>query len=310
MKKIMLFLFIMLVFFAGCDKNSKNDKQTIAVVLKTLSSEHWNYVKAGCEQAAKDLGINVVVVGPNSESEISGQVTMIEEQLSQDILAIICAPNDGVAAASALQKAKVPVLFVDTDAPLQTKTAFVGIGNEDAAALGASYIVSKDPNAKAVIIYGQEGDATSNARRAGYRRALQEAGIEILAEQSGNNSIDGAKTTMEDLLNRFPNQITAVLSHSDDTAIGAMNAIKDAGASGIRIMGFDGNVSAVDLILTGEIVGTIAQQPYQAGYTAVQKALEASRGEKIPLYVPISTLLVTKENAQQYLDDLKNIMKK
>ncbi len=279
-------------------------EMSVAVVLKTLSSEYWNYVKAGCDAAAADLGVNVTVVGPGAESDIAGQVTMIEEQLGQDISAIVCAPNDGDAAAAALAKSTVPVLFVDTDANLDSKTAFVGTGNEDAAALGGAYIASVDAAAKAVIIYGQEGDSTSNARRAGYKKALEAANVEILAEQSGNNTTDGAKATMEDLLNRFPDQITAVLCHNDDTAIGAMNACKDAGVTGIRIIGFDGNKSAVDLILTGDLEGTVAQQPYMMGYTAVEKAVAAAKGETVDSYIPVDAKLITKDNGQEYLDGL------
>ena len=132
----------------------------MAVVLKTLSSEYWNYVKAGCDAAAKDLDVEVTVIGPSAESEIAQQVTMIEEQLGQDIDAIICAPNDSSSAASALTPAigKIPVLFVDTDADLEGKTAFVGTGNEEAASIGGEYIAKElGKGGKAVIIYGQEG---------------------------------------------------------------------------------------------------------------------------------------------------------
>ena len=54
------------------------DKVEISVVLKTLASEYWGYVKNGCDAAAKELGITVTVVGPDAESNIAGQVTMIE----------------------------------------------------------------------------------------------------------------------------------------------------------------------------------------------------------------------------------------
>ena len=135
--------------------------ETIAVVLKTLSSEYWNYVKAGCDAAAADLGINVTVIGPGAESDITGQVSMIEEQLGQDIAAIVCAPNDGDAAA-ALAQATVPVLFVDTDANHDSKISFVGTSNEDAAAIGGAYIAELlGADAKVVIIYGQEGENTT-----------------------------------------------------------------------------------------------------------------------------------------------------
>ena len=52
----------------------------ISVVLKTLSSEYWGYVKAGCDAAAAELGVEVSVVGPGAESEIEGQVAQIEQR--------------------------------------------------------------------------------------------------------------------------------------------------------------------------------------------------------------------------------------
>lgn len=285
--------------------------ETIAVVLKTLSSEYWNYVKAGCDAAAKDLGITVTVIGPGAESDISGQVAMIDEQLAQDIAAIVVAPNDGDAAAAALSKANVPVLFVDTDANFSNKASFVGTSNEDAAAIGGKYIADKlGMDAKVVIIYGQEGENTSNMRMTGYERALTEAGVEVLAKQSGQNTTDGAMATMEDLLNRFPGEINAVLCHNDDTAIGAMQACEQAGVEGVKIIGFDGNVSAVELVLAGKLEGSVAQQPYMMGYTAVEAALKAARGETIEPIIYVDAKLITMENGQEYLDGLAAMLGK
>lgn len=285
--------------------------ETIAVVLKTLSSEYWNYVKSGCDAAAKDLGITVTVIGPGAESDISGQVAMIDEQLAQDIAAIVVAPNDGDAAAAALSKANVPVLFVDTDANFSNKASFVGTSNEDAAAIGGKYIADKlGMDAKVVIIYGQEGENTSNMRMTGYERALTEAGVEVLAKQSGQNTTDGAMATMEDLLNRFPGEINAVLCHNDDTAIGAMQACEQAGVEGVKIIGFDGNVSAVELVLAGKLEGSVAQQPYMMGYTAVEAALKAARGETIEPIIYVDAKLITMENGQEYLDGLAAMLGK
>ena len=77
----------------------------IAVVLKTLASEYWGYVKAGCDAAAADLGVTVNVVGPGAESEIEQQVSMIEQQIGAGCDAIIVAPNDAGAASGALASA-------------------------------------------------------------------------------------------------------------------------------------------------------------------------------------------------------------
>ena len=285
------------------------DKVEISVVLKTLASEYWGYVKNGCDAAAKELGITVTVVGPDAESNIAGQVTMIEEQIAAGCDAIICAPNDAAAAANALKAAiekGIPVLSVDTNVGMEGQTCFVGTSNVDAAKQGGLWAAEQlGEGAKAVIIYGQEGDNTSNMRREGYEAACQEKGIEVLAALSGQNTTDGATKTMEDLLSAHPGEIDVVFCHNDDTAIGAMNACKSAGVSDILIVGFDGNKSAVELIMAGETVkATVAQQPYAMGYEVVKAALAAVKGETVESVISAPVKVVTAENAQEYLDSL------
>jgi ribose transport system substrate-binding protein len=131
----------------------------VAVVLKTLASEYWNYVKAGCDAAAKDLGIIVHVVGPGSESDIEGQVAMIEQQLGAGCDAIVVAPNDASAASAALQSAidaKIPVLSVDTNVGIAVRPVSSAL-RLDAAKQGGLWAAKQvGKGANAVIIYGQE----------------------------------------------------------------------------------------------------------------------------------------------------------
>ena len=68
---------------------STDETYEIAVVLKTLSSEYWGYVKAGCDAAAAELGVTVNVVGPGAESDIEGQVAQIEQQIGAGCDAIV-----------------------------------------------------------------------------------------------------------------------------------------------------------------------------------------------------------------------------
>ena len=284
----------------------------VAVVLKTLASEYWGYVKTGCDAAAADLGVKVTVVGPGAESDIEGQVSMIEQQIGAGCDAIVCAPNDAGAAIAALQSAidqNIPVLAVDTNVGIDGQTCFVGTSNVDAAKEGGLWAAQQaGSGAKAVVIYGQEGDNTSNMRREGYEAACAEAGVEVLAALSGQNTTDGATKTMEDLLNAYPGQINIVLCHNDDTAIGAMNACKSAGVSDIIIVGFDGNESAVKLIMDGELVkATVAQQPYEMGYQVVEAAVKAVKGESVDEVVNAPVQVVTAENGQAYLDNLASM---
>ena len=311
MKKILaiaLALVMLLSLSAGVFAAEEEDLE-IAVVLKTLASEYWGYVKAGCDAAAEDFGVKVTVVGPGAESDIEGQVSMIEQQIGAGVDAIICAPNDADAAANALQAAidqEIPVLSVDTNVGMEGQVTFVGTSNVDAAKEGGLWAAAQaGEGAKAVIIYGQEGDNTSNMRREGYEAACKEAGVEVLESLSGQNTTDGATKTMEDLISSYGDEIDIVLCHNDDTAIGAMNACKSNSIEDIIIVGFDGNASAVDLILAGELVkATVAQQPYEMGYQAVEAAIAAIHGEEVEEVINAPVQVVTAENGQEYLDNL------
>jgi ribose transport system substrate-binding protein len=234
---------------------------------------------------------------------------MIEEQIAAGCDAIICAPNDAAAAGNALKAALekgIPVLAVDTNVGIEGQTSFVGTSNVDAAKEGGLWAAEQlGEGAKAVIIYGQEGDNTSNMRREGYEAACKEKGIEVLAALSGQNTTDGATKTMEDLLSAHPGEIDVVFCHNDDTAIGAMNACESAGVSDILIVGFDGNKSAVELIMADELIkATVAQQPYAMGYEVVKAAYAAIQGQKVDAVISAPVKVVTKENGQEYLDSL------
>ena len=277
---------------------------TIAVSLKTLSSEYWQSVKSGCDAAAAELGVTIDVQGASAETEIAEQVAQLETQLAGNPAAIIIAPLDGDAVIGVLQSSGYtgPVIFCDTDAAYEQKTTFVGTSNEEAAYSGGVYGVKLNgEKTGAVIIYGQEGDNTSNLRKAGYEKALSEAGLTPLAELSGNNTTDGATKVMEDLLNAYPDQINLVLCHNDDTAIGALNAIEAAGVTGINVIGFDGNASAVELIAAGKLTATIAQQPVLMGNLSVKAAASAVNGEAIDARVVVDTVVIDAANAAEFM---------
>ena len=274
----------------------------IAVVLKTLASEYWGYVKDGCDQAAAELGIKVTVVGPGAESEIEQQVAMIEQQIGAGVDAIICAPNDAGAAANALQAALdqgIPVLSVDTNVGIAGQTSFVGTMNDEAAYQGGLWAVDKlGSDINAVIIYGQEGDNTSNLRRSGYEKACEEKGVKVLSALSGQNTTDGATKTMEDMISSFGDQIDVVFCHNDDTAIGAMNSCKNAGLTDVTIVGFDGNASALELIKAGDdyVKATVAQQPTSMGYEAVMAAYKTLQGETVDEVIPAPVKVIDASN--------------
>lgn len=275
---------------------------TIVVNLKTLSAEYWQTVKSGIDQAAEELGITIDVQGPPAESDIQGQVNQIETQLALSPDAIVIAPDDNDAVINVLESNNYQgvVVFCDTDCTFENKTSFVGTSNEEAAYKGGVYGVAVNgENTKALIIYGQEGDNTSNLRKAGYERALSEVGLEPVAELSGQNNTADSKSIMEAQLLANPD-LNLVLCHNDDSAIGAIEAIKEAGVEGITVIGFNGDAVALDSIEAGEMTATIAQQPKLMGYESVMTAYKAIKGEAVELNAPVDVALIDASNVAEY----------
>ncbi len=311
MKKILAILLALAMVFslAACGEKKEeatgDDAIEIAVVLKTLASEYWGYVKEGCDKAAAELGVTVTVVGPGAESDIEGQVAMIEQQIGAGCDAIVCAPNDAAAAAAALQAAidaGIPVLAVDTNVGIEGQTCFVGTMNDEAAYQGGLWAAEQlGDGAKAVIIYGQEGDNTSNLRKSGYEKACQEKGIEVLDAISGQNTTDGAVKAMEDLLSKDGDAINVVFCHNDDTALGAAKVCEEAGYNDILIVGFDGNASAIEAIKSGTslVKATVAQQPTEMGYQVVKAAVAVLNGETVPEVIAADVKIINAENVNE-----------
>ncbi|MFA9378630.1 MAG: sugar ABC transporter substrate-binding protein [Lachnotalea sp.] len=281
----------------------------VGVILKTLSSEYWGYVAAGVKQAGVDLGVTVDLQGPASETSYDEQNNMIETMLSSDYDAIVISPLQPDSVVSVLGDTTTPILFVDTDAPFDKKLSYIGTGNKEAAYLGGEYAAKQaGEGAKAVIIGGVQGNTTSDAREAGFREALEANGVTVEATQYAEGLADKASSIMENLLTSLNNDIDIVVCNNDDTAAGASRALQQAGLTDVIVIGFDGIQAGVQNVIDGTFSATVAQSPYNMGYMAVEKAVAVANGETIDASIDTGATVVTADNAQAYLDELKSVL--
>lgn len=294
---------------AGSETASSEKEIKVGVILKTLSSEYWSYVAAGVNAASKDLGVKVDLQGPASETAYDEQNNMIETMLAGGIDAFVISPLQSESVASVIGDVKIPIITVDTDAEIPGKVAFVGTGNDKAAYQGGLFAAEKaGKGTKAVIIGGVEGNATSDARQAGYTRAMEENGIDIVSVQYAQSNPDTAANVMENMITAQSGDIQIVLCHNDDTAAGAATACKQSGLNDAIIVGFDGNQSGVQNIIDGTITATCAQSAYTMGYKAVETAVKSVKGETVKSFVDTGCQVISSENAKDYLEQLKGYL--
>jgi len=310
-----------MVFAAGCGNSSKEASsseasgekggESVAVVLKTLSSPYWKYVEAGAKAAGEELGVDVTVVGPSSEAEVIQQVNMLEDQVSQGPGAVVVSPTQPETVVPVLEKAAkdTPVLLIDSDADFEGKTTFIGTENYSAGQEGGKLLASMlKKGDKVVLIAGALGNPATDTRIKGAKEALEAAGMEVVAEQPADSDKAKAMSVMENILQNNKD-VKGVFAANDDMAIGALRAVEAKGLKDVKVMGVDGTMEAVESILDGKLAASVAQSPYNMGYQGVENAVKAMNGEKIEERIDSGIDLITKENAKEQLDFLKSISK-
>src|SRR4029077_13062603 len=69
------------------------DKPTIPIIVKDTTSAFWQIVLAGARKSGQDLNVNVPELGAQSESDINGQISILENAVSGNPAAIVIAPT-------------------------------------------------------------------------------------------------------------------------------------------------------------------------------------------------------------------------
>ena len=285
----------------------------ISMVLKTNSSEFWKIIQAGAEAYAEehpDLVSELSIKGPPSETSYQEQINMIQTDLSDDTFdGYLIAPLQSDSVASLIADIDRPVMAFDTDIDSDKCLAFIGTGNKNAAKEGALAAVAAAKEAgweeiKCIEIAGVQGDATNTARMEGYEEGITEAGGEFLTDevQYADATATKAVDAMNGIMGRYPDGIAIICSNNDDMAIAAARTAQANPAYANTIfLGFDGQQSACEAILEGNLTMSAAQNNYDIGYKAVENMVKYLQGEEYG-DVDTGTEIVTKDNAQDRID--------
>jgi len=150
-----------------------------------------------------------------------------------------------------------------------------------------------------LIVRGANGSSAGDQRVDGFKAGIAGSGLKVVGEQPGNWTNSVAMQVTENML-QANKKVDGLFSASDVMLDGALQAIDDAGRTGIKILSVDGSKKAVDLVEQGAIVGTMAQFPSKMGTIAVDNLLAALDGKKgadsIPKVIDSGTMVYDKSN--------------
>ena len=167
------------------------------------------------------------------------------------------------------------------------------IAGEKAGNKLAEYLSS---GAKIGIIGQTPGASTAIDRTSGVKTALNNNDL-VLADIHYCNSQEAlAISETKKMLQEHPD-IKGIIGVNEVSTMGAALAVKEMGlADKVCVVGFDSSLREVALIEEDVIKATVVQKPFNMGYAAVQSAVQAVKGIRLPDSYDTGSVLITNRN--------------
>ncbi|MEZ3178201.1 substrate-binding domain-containing protein [Streptomyces pimonensis] len=273
-------------------------KQRIGLSLSTLNNPFFVQIRAGAEEEAKRLGVDLTVT--DAQNDASQQANQLQNFTSGSLSAVVVNPVDSDAAGPAVRganKAGIPVVAVDRGVNEADTAALVASDNVEGGALGAEALAEKlGGKGTIVVLQGQAGTSASRERGAGFAEGLKDhPGIKVVAKQPADFDRTKGLDVMTNLLQAHPD-IDGVFAENDEMALGAIKALGSRAGKSVQVVGFDGTPDGLKAVEAGTLYASVAQQPSELGRIAVRNALRAAGDEKVESMVKVPVKVVTKEN--------------
>ncbi|GAA1304117.1 ABC transporter substrate-binding protein [Saccharothrix xinjiangensis] len=231
----------------------------------------------------------------NAQSDLNKQVGDIKSLLDRGAQLLVVAPlnSDGLQPAlDAARAKKVPVITIDrkvNSEPCADYLTFIGSDFVEQGKRAAEAMAEVTGGAgKVAILLGSSGNNVTTDRTKGFKDNLP-AGLEVVAEQTGEFDRSKGQAVMEQLIQSNPD-ITAVYAENDEMGIGAVTALRAAGRNpgqDVKIVSVDGTRNAVQLVADGAYNAVIESNP-RFGPLAFQTLQDFADGKAIPETVIIS----------------------
>ena len=291
-------------------------KAEYAVVLKVLSSQFWQTMRDGIQAEADKMGIKVDICAANTEDDVEGQVTLLENAISTGYKAIGVAPISDVNLNNAIADATskgIKIVNIDEKVNMDALaelggacTAYVATDNVAVGKLGAEYLIEQIGGAGEVaIVEGKAGAVSGENRRDGAKAAFEAAGLTIVESQPADWDRTKAYDVATNYITAHPD-LKAIYCCNDTMAMGVQEAVEASGKD-IKVCGTDGNDDAIQSVADGKRAATVAQDPAAVGAKGLQLMVEAVEndaamepGAEVPVY-GIDAILITSENASEYI---------
>ncbi len=267
---------------------------------------------ASIKETAEQLGVELRFSDAQQKQE--NQITAIRSMIAQRVDVIGVVPLTETGWDEIFQEARdagIPIIGVDRRAAVSPDLYVTMVGSdflEEGRKAGRVMAQLTNGQANIVELVGTIDSAPANDRYKGFREIIKDyPGLKVIDSESGDFTRAKGKEVMQLFLKKHGKNITALFSHNDDMAIGAIQAIEEAGLRpgvDVKIVSIDAIRDAFKAMIDGKLNATVECNPL-LGPQFFDLALKVVNGEPVPKWVPSKEGIFFPDNAQEILPTRK-----
>lgn len=318
MKKFLSILLAALMLMSIGSVAMADDPIKVGVCIYQFNDNFMTLYRTELETYLKGLGCEVTVVdGKNDQAEQTNQINSFIAD-GVDVLIINLVQSTSAATVIDLVKdAGIPTIFINREPSEEDmklwdgKISYVGADARQSGTFQGEIIAETankgDFNGNGtvdyVMIMGDPENVDAQYRTEFSIKALEDAGLTVnkLFEQRGDWAQEKGQELAANALAQFGNDIDVIFCNNDAMALGAVQAIRDAGrtvGTDIYLVGVDALDEAVELVKSGEMTGTVLNDHIGQSHKAGDVALLAAKGDAVESYYWVDYTKVTADAAK------------
>lgn len=262
----------------------------IAVVPKAIGFDFWNSVRKGADCAAsKQQSVSVVWNGVTAETDVTGQVSLLQNYITQKVDGLVYAATDAKALYQVSQQATqagIPTINIDSGTTPQPDNVPVFKTDNVAGAKKAADFLAQavGDKGKVALIEFEPGSQTNDQRASGFKDGLKgHPNLQLVADQPSHSDYNTALRVATDILTAHPD-LDGIFAANEPSVLGASEALRSTGKAGkVKLIGWDASPDELKGVQAGIISDLVVQNPFRMGWDGVNAAVKMARDKaKVP----------------------------
>ncbi len=268
---------------AAAPKTPTNRKLTVAVMPKAKGDPYFASCRQGAEEAAKELGIELLWDGP-TDLDPAKQNELVEAWITRGVDAIAVSVSNREGISTVLRKARqkgIKVLTWDADAEKDARDFLIN----QATPQGIGYTLVDEAArmmngaGEFAIITGSLSADNQNEwiKHIKARVAEKFPNLKLVGIQPSDDDRDRAFTEAQNIMKTHPN-VKLIMAISAPAVPGAGEAVKQSGRKDVKVMGLSLPNLCKTYVHEGVIESVILWKTVDLGYLVMQSAKAATEG--------------------------------